>query len=94
MFNFADRIRFIIENGSHMSKKELLDDYFDVTIRFLEELISARALEDYITKVHGDEEGTRIIEEVSTQGPALSEGDDKVEQIKALIGVIENSNVS
>lgn len=94
MSNFADRIRFVIENGSHMSKKELLDDYYDVTIRFLEELVSARVLEEYITKVHGDEEGARIIEEISTQGPVLSEGDDPVEQIKALIGVIESSNVS
>lgn len=89
MSNFADRIRFVIENGSRMSKKELLDDYYDVTIRFLEELVSARALEDYITKVYGDEEGARIIEEISTHGPVLSEGDDPVEQIKALMLQIE-----
>ena len=70
--DYSDVIRYFLDPANGYSKEELYEAYLDVTVRFLEELISAGTYESQIIACFGEEGGSEIIEKVAGQTLTLT----------------------
>ncbi|MBO4407667.1 MAG: hypothetical protein J5786_00160 [Clostridiales bacterium] len=95
--DYSDVIRYFLDPANGYSKEELYEAYLDVTVRFLEELISAGTYESQIIACFGEEGGSEIIEKVAAKTPPIPEEvesgpiTDKAEKIKAMLRYYKNN---
>ena len=89
--DYSDVIRYFLDPANDYSKDDLYEAYLDMTVRFLEELISAGTYEEWIIANCGEEAGEQLIEQVATNVPPIPEEagsvplKDKEERIEALL---------
>lgn len=95
--DYSDVIRYFLDPANKYSKDDLYEAYLDMTVRFLEELISAKTYEDWIIANCGEETGNRLIEQVATAVPPIPEEvefgpiTNKEERIEALLSYIKDN---
>lgn len=95
--DYSDVIRYFLDPANNYSKDDLYEAYLDMTVRFLEELISANTYEDWIIANCGEETGNLLIEQVATNVPPIpgevgsGPVSDKEDRIEALLSYIKNN---
>ena len=88
----------ILEEPNCITKKNLYDDYLELTERYLTEMISILNYERAIIQELGESRGEQLIEEISTSNIAITSLDeingrelDQIERIKKLLEFIETN---
>ena len=85
-----------MDESKTISKGRLYDAFLEVTVRYLNEMISALSLERAIIKELGEDRGNELIEKIATSNPSLqnldaenSTADDYREKIDNLLSYID-----
>lgn len=73
--DFRNVIEYFADNNNEYSKEELYDAFVVVTRLYLDELISARQLENAIVSEFGEEAAERFYEELAGSNSIVSEAD-------------------
>ena len=94
--DFKKGLRNIMDESKTIPKGKLYDAFLEVTVRYLNEMISALSLEQAIIRELGEERGNELIEEVATSNPSMhnfdtsnSNTDDYREKIENLLSYID-----
>ena len=94
--DFRKGLRNVMDESKTISKGRLYDAFLEVTVRYLNEMISTLSLEQTIIKELGEERGNELIERVATSNPSLqnldadnSDTDDYREKIENLLSYID-----
>ena len=72
---FRDAIEFFADNRNEYSKEELYTAFVVITRLYLDELISARLLEDHFIKKFGEKSADEFFEAVANSNEAVRVGD-------------------
>ncbi len=64
--DFKKGLRNIMDESKTIPKGKLYDAFLEVTVRYLNEMISTLSLEQAIIKELGEERGNELIEKVAT----------------------------
>ncbi len=94
--DFRQGLRNVMDESKTIPKGKLYDAFLEVTIRYLNEMISTLSLEQAIIKELGEERGSELIERVATSNPSIqnldaanSDADDYREKIENLLSYID-----
>ena len=94
--DFRQGLRNVMDESKTISKGRLYDAFLEVTVRYLNEMISALSLERAIIKELGEDRGNELIEKIATSNPSLqnldaenSTADDYREKIDNLLSYID-----
>ena len=94
--DFRKGLRNVMDESKTIPKGRLYDAFLEVTVRYLNEMISTLSLEQAIIKELGEERGNELIERVATSNPSLqnldaenSDKDDYQEKIENLLSYID-----
>ena len=94
--DFRKGLRNVMDESKTISKGRLYDAFLEVTVRYLNEMISTLSLEQAIIKELGEERGNELIERVATSNPSLqnldaenADTDDYREKIENLLSYID-----
>ena len=94
--DFRQGLRNVMDESKTIPKGRLYDAFLEVTVRYLNEMISTLSLEQAIIKELGEERGNELIERVATSNPSLqnldaekSDTDDYREKIENLLAYID-----
>ena len=72
---FRDEVEFFVDNENEYSKEELYDIFVLVTKRYLDEVISARQLENLFVETYGEKATNDFYEAVANSSETVAEGD-------------------
>ena len=94
--DFKKGLRNIMDESKTIPKGKLYDAFLEVTIRYLNEMISSLSLERAIIYELGEERGNELIERIASSNPSLQDFDnsdieeyDYEEKIKNLLAIID-----
>ena len=94
--DFKKGLRNIMDESKTIPKGKLYDAFLEVTVRYLNEMISTLSLEQAIIKELGEVRGNELIERVATSNPSVqkldaanSDTDDYREKIENLLSYID-----
>jgi len=94
--DFKKGLMNVMNESKTISKGELYDAFLEVTVRYLNEMISTLSLEQAIIKELGEERGNELIERVATSNPSIqnldastTDADDYREKIENLLSYID-----
>ena len=94
--DFKKGLMNVMNESKTIPKGELYDAFLEVTIRYLNEMISTLSLEQAIIKELGEERGNELIERVATSNPSMqnldtstTDADDYREKIENLLSYID-----
>ena len=94
--DFKKGLMNVMNESKTIPKGELYDAFLEVTIRYLNEMISSLSLERAIIYELGEERGNELIERIATSNPSLQDFDnsdieeyDYEEKIKNLLAIID-----
>ncbi len=94
--NFRKTVEDIINNPDTYTKEDIYDAFLDVTIHFLDEMVTTMSLENALTKGMGKESADELLEQIATTNPCVNDLDDtnaheldKAEVIQNLFTYIE-----
>lgn len=72
---FRDEVEFFVDKENEYSKEELYDMFVLITRRYLDEVISARQLENLFTETYGEKATNDFYEAVANSSETVTEGD-------------------
>ena len=94
--DFRQGLKNVMDESKTIPKGKLYDAFLEVTVRYLNEMISTLSLEQAIIKELGEEKGNELIEKVATSNPSLQNLDaensdtyDYREKIENLLSYID-----
>ncbi len=94
--DFKKGLMNVMNESKTIPKGELYDAFLEVTVRYLNEMISTLSLEQAIIKELGEERGNELIERVATSNPSMqnldtstTDSDDYRERIENLLSYID-----
>lgn len=94
--DFKKGLMNVMNESKTIPKGELYDAFLEVTVRYLNEMISTLSLEQAIIKELGEEKGNELIERVATSNPSMqnldastTDVDDYREKIENLLSYID-----
>ena len=94
--DFRKGLKNVMDESKTIPKGRLYDAFLEVTVRYLNEMISTLSLEQAIIKELGEERGNELIERVATSNPSLqnldaenADTDDYREKIENLLSYID-----
>ena len=73
--SFRDAIVFFADNRNEYSKEDLYSAFVVITRLYLDELISARQLENYLVKRFGEDQANEFFETVANSSDTVRAGD-------------------
>ena len=74
--SFRNAIEFFADNGNEYSKEDLYSAFIVVTRLYLDELISARQLENLFVNRFGESAANEFFEAVANSSATVNEGED------------------
>ena len=94
--DFRKGLKNVMDESKTIPKGRLYDAFLEVTVRYLNEMISTLSLEQAVIKELGEERGNELIERVSTSNPSMQnldtvnpDEDDYREKIENLLSYID-----
>ncbi len=94
--DFRKGLKNVMDESKTIPKGKLYDAFLEVTVRYLNEMISALSLERAIINELGEERGSELIERVATSNPSVqnldtsnSDADEYREKIENLLSYID-----
>ncbi len=94
--DFREGLRNVLDESKTIPKGKLYDAFLEVTVRYLNEMISTLSLEQAIINELGEERGNELIERVATSNPSIQNldtvnpgEDDYREKIENLLSYID-----
>ena len=71
--DFRKGLKNVMDESKTIPKGRLYDAFLEVTVRYLNEMISTLSLEQTIIKELGEERGNEVIEKVATSNPNIND---------------------
>ena len=85
---FRNAIEYFVDKNNEYSKEELYDVFITITRRYLDEVISARQLENLFAQTYGEKATNEFYEAVANSSETLTEGDLEISMQKDPAAVI------
>ena len=87
---FRKTVEFFADNGNDYSKKELYNAYVAVTKLYLDELISARLLENLFVRTYGKKASDEFYNAVAQSSDTVTQGDSDISEAKSNKDIISS----